>query len=139
MLRAKRLCAALCLLCLASTALAQDPRMIAVQSAARVWLAYVDRGDAQGAWKAAGKKFQGTLSLELWTAELKKAQDGLGRVTQRTVGPVRFESSFPGLPDGDYAQVLFRTSFEKKPGAGEVLTLEREADGQWRVVGYFPR
>lgn len=140
MLRVIRLCAALCvLLCLASPAIGQDPRTIAVQSAARAWLAYVDRGDAQGAWKAAGKKFQATLTAEAWAAQLKKAQDKIGRATQRTVGPTRFESSIAGLPDGDYAQILFRTRFAKKPDAGEVLTLEREADGQWRVVGYFPR
>jgi hypothetical protein len=139
MLRLMRLCAVLCLLCLASAALGQDPRTIAVQSAARAWLGDIDRGDAQGAWKAASKKFQAALSAEAWAAELNKAQDKLGRATQRTVGPTRFASSFPGLPDGDYAQILFRTVFAKKPDAGEQLTLEREADGQWRVVGYFPR
>jgi hypothetical protein len=139
MLRMMRLCAALCLLCLASAALAQDPRTIAVQTAARAWLAHVDRGDAKSAWNAAGKKFQAAMPAETWTAQLKKAQDKLGRATQRTVGPARFQSSFPGLPNGDYAEILFRTVFAKKADAGEKLTLEREADGQWRVVGYFPR
>jgi hypothetical protein len=139
MLRMMRLWAALCLVCLASAALAQDPRVTAAQSAARTWLAYVDRGDAKAAWNAAGKKFQSALPAETWASELKKAQDKMGRSTQRTVGPTRFQSSFAGLPDGEYAQILFRTVFSKKADAGEVLTLEREADGQWRVVGYFPR
>jgi uncharacterized protein DUF4019 len=134
-----RLVAALCLACVAVAALAQDPRTIAVQTAARAWLAFIDKGDAQGAWSAAGKKFQASLSDSAWAAELKNAQDKIGRATQRTVGPARFESKFPGLPDGDYAQILFRTNFSKKPDGREQLTLEREADGQWRVVGYFPR
>ena len=134
-----RLCAALCLACVAVSAFAQDPRTSALQSAARAWLAYIDRSDAQGAWKAAGRKFQAALSADQWAAELKKAQDRMGMATQRTVGPARFLSSVAGLPDGDYAQILFRTSFNKKPDGGEQLTLEREADGQWRVVGYFPR
>jgi uncharacterized protein DUF4019 len=134
-----RLIAALCLACAAVTALAQDPRTVAVQTAARAWLALIDKGDAQGAWNAAGKKFQGSMPASAWAAELKKAQDKIGPATQRTVGPTRFESTFPGLPDGDYAQILFRTAFSKKQDGGEQLTLEREADGQWRVVGYFPR
>ena len=134
-----RLCAALCFLCLASSALGQDPRTITVQTAARAWLAYVDRDDTKGAWNAAGKKFRAAVPAETWAAQLKKARDMLGRATQRTVGPTRFQSSFPGLPEGDYVQILFRTVFAKKPDAGEVLTLEREPDGQWRVVGYFPR
>ena len=134
-----RLCAALCLMCLAIDAWAQDPRTIAVQTAARAWLAFIDKGDAQGAWNAAGKKFQTALTAEAWAAELKAAHSKMGRATQRTIGPARFESSFPGLPEGQYAQILFRTSFAKKPEGREQLTLEREADGQWRVVGYFPR
>ena len=134
-----RLCAALCLVCLAIGASAQDPRTIAVQSSARAWLAFVDKGDAQGAWNAAGKKFQSTMTAAAWETELRRAQDKMGKPTRRTVGPARFESSFPGLPNGEYAQILFRTSFARQPDGREQLTLEREADGQWRVVGYFPR
>jgi hypothetical protein len=139
MLRILRLCAALCLVCVAISASAQDPGTIAVQTAARAWLALIDKGDAQGTWNAAGKKFQSALSAAAWADELKKAQDQMGKPTRRTIGPTRFESSFPGLPNGEYAQILFRTSFAKKQDGGEQLTLEREADGQWRVVGYFPR
>jgi len=134
-----RLCAALCLVCLAIGASAQDPRTIAVQTAARTWLALVDKSDAQGAWNAAGRKFHATLSAEAWAMQLKALQDKMGRATRRTVGPARFATSFPGLPDGQYAQILFRTSFAKKPEGREQLTLEREADAQWRVIGYFPR
>ena len=134
-----RLLAALFAMSLAGGALAQDPRTIAVQSAARNWLAFVDRGDAQGAWDAAGKKFQASRSEQVWADELKNARSDLGRLQQRTVGPTRFPQSMPGIPDGEYAQILFRTSFANKPNSSEQLTLEREADGQWRVIGYFPR
>ncbi len=134
-----RLGGALCLMCVAGSALAQDPRTIAVQSASRAWLALVDRGDAQAAWNAGGKKFQAALTAPLWEAELKKEQSRNGRATQRTVGPTRFQSRLAGMPDGEYAQILFRTSFANRSNGSETLSLEREADGQWRVIGYFPR
>jgi hypothetical protein len=134
-----RFVAALCLVCLAGGAAAQDPRTTAVQGAARSWLEYVDRGDAQGAWNAAGKKFQQAVTPALWADQLQKAQAQLGKLQQRTVGPARFQKSIPGMPAGDYAQLLFRTIFANKPDASESVTLEREADGQWRVIGYFPR
>jgi Protein of unknown function (DUF4019) len=35
--------------------------------------------------------------------------------------------------------VLFRTAFEKKTDAAETVTLEREPDGKWRVIGYTIR
>src|SRR5258708_31488952 len=50
------LLAALCLTCVVGVALAQDPNVIAAQTAARQWLAFVDRGDVQTSWGAAGKK-----------------------------------------------------------------------------------
>jgi hypothetical protein len=134
-----RLVAALCVMCVAGSALAQDPRTIAVQTAARDWLEIVDTGNAKAAWDAAGKKFGTTLNESLWTDEIKKEQARLGKMQRRTVGPTRFQNKIPGLPNGEYAQILFRTSFANKPNAIESLTLEHEADGRWRVIGYFPR
>jgi Protein of unknown function (DUF4019) len=138
-LLALRLFAALLAMGLAAAALAQDPRTIAVQSAARAWLAFVDRGDGRGAWDAAGKKFQAAMTPELWATELGKQQVEYGKAVERTVGPTRFQNTIPGMPDGQYAQILFRTRFANKPDGTELLTLEREPDGQWRVIGYFPR
>ena len=138
-LLALRLLAALLAMGLATAALAQDPRTIAVQSAARAWLAFIDSGDARGAWNAAGKKFQSALTAELWATELGKQQGQDGRPVERTIGPTRFQNKIPGTAEGEYAQILFRTRFAKKPDGTESLTLEREADGQWRVIGYFPR
>jgi hypothetical protein len=123
----------------AGTASAQDPRTIAVQTAGREWLALVDRGDAQASWNAAGKKFQAAMTVAQWTEAMKTEQPRLGAVSRRTVGPARFQTSLPGSPDGDYAQVLFSTVFANKPNGRETLTMEREADGKWRVIGYFPR
>ena len=136
----RRLAAALlCLVCAAGVARAQDPRVTAAQVAAREWLAFVDRGDAQTSWGAASKKFQAAISVTVWADALKKAQAQFGVVTRRTAGPTRFQTTLPGSPDGEYAQLLFSTSFANKANGRETLTMEREADGKWRVVGYFPR
>jgi hypothetical protein len=123
----------------ASAARAQDPRTIAVQAAAREWLVFIDAGDAQASWGAAGKKFHGAIAVAVWASALKTEQARLGRVLRRTVGPTRFQTKLPGNPDGEYAQVLFNTAFANKGDGRETLTLEREEDGKWRVIGYFPR
>jgi len=133
------LLAALCLTCVAGVALAQDPNVIAAQTAARQWLAFVDRGDAQTSWGAAGKKFQSANSVAAWADGLKKARARLGTVTRRTAGPTRFQTTLLGSPDGEYVQLLFSTSFANKANGRETLTMEREADGTWRVIGYFPQ
>ena len=137
--RLGRLVAALWLACAASGAvLAQDPRVSAVQVAAREWLVWVDRGDTQTSWGAAGKKFQAVISPTVWADALKKEQERMGTVTRRTVGPTRFQTTLPGSPDGEYAQILFSTAFANNANGRETLTMEREADGKWRVIGYLP-
>jgi len=130
---------ALTLLCWAATAAAQDPASTTVQRVARDWLALTDAGNAAGSWDAAARQFKGAMPRERWIESLTKARDPLGKLEQRTVLSTTFANSFPGAPDGTYAIVLFRTSFAKKADAAESVTLERESDGAWRVVGYFIR
>ena len=125
------------LLLAATVAQAQDPRASTVQSVARQWLALADTYDAQATWKAAGERFQQALSLERWADGLEKQRKPGGRVLQRTVAATTFSSSFSGLPEGgNYALVRFRTSFENRTVIEEDVTLEQEAGGAWKVIGY---
>jgi hypothetical protein len=130
---------AIALACWSTLAVAQDPVATTVQHVARDWLALTDRGDGAASWDAAASQFKKALPRERWTDSLKKARDPFGALAQRTVLSTTFATSFPGAPDGNYAMVLFRTSFAKKTDATETVTLEREGDGAWRVVGYFIR
>jgi len=118
---------------------AQDARETSVQRAARDWLAIIDRGDYVASWNAAGSKFRLAITPERWSESVTAVRGPLGPLVQRSVLKTTFTRSFPGVPDGDYALVVFRTAFEKKAEGDETVTLEHEADGQWRVVGYFIR
>ena len=118
-------------------AAAQDAQSVGAQKAARDWLALTDFGDAKGSWSAAGAKFRAATPADGWGGALKKVRDPLGAVTARAVQATRFEKAIDGFPPGDYVIVLFRTSFAKREAGHETVTLEREADGQWRVIGYL--
>lgn len=118
---------------------AQDPRASLVQETARAWLADTDRGDAAQSWNNAGKQFRNAITVDRWTESLKKVRPPLGPMSQRAVLATQFRKSIPGAPDGEYAIVVFRTTFAKKLDARETLTLEHEPDGVWRVIGYFIR
>lgn len=118
---------------------AQDPAATIVQKAARDWLALSDRGDASASWSAAAKLFQNAITVERWAEGFKKVRSPLGPVAERTMLSTQFTKSFQGAPDGDYALLVFRTNFANKTDARETVTLQREADGNWRVVGYFIR
>jgi len=43
----------------------------------------------------------------------------------------------PNRPKGDFMTVVFRADFGKRGVGTESLTLEREPDGKWRVIGYL--
>ena len=75
------------------------------------------------------------MNLEEWKLAMQKVRTPLGTVQQRTVFNTEFDNSFPGAPTGVYAHVEFRTAFARKSG-GETVSLEREADGNWHVIGY---
>jgi hypothetical protein len=129
--------------CLSATgtgsALAQDPRATAAQKEARSWLALTDRGDALASWSATGKQFQNAISADKWADSLKQVRPPLGALVERTLLSTQFTTSFQGAPDGDYVLLVFRSSFAKKIDSRETVTLEHEADGAWRVIGYFIR
>jgi hypothetical protein len=124
-------------LLLAGFASAQDPRASAAQAAARQFVALADRGDAKASWQSAGQQFRDGMTELRWARMLEIVRPPLGAVVDRALLSTEFIRTFPGAArEGDYAIVQFRTSFAKRTGARESLTLEREGDGAWRVVGY---
>jgi hypothetical protein len=127
---------AVAMLALAPLAAAQDARSVLVQKTARDWLALADKDDGAGTWKAAGKKFQESMSSLQWSQALVQVRMPIGKTIQRTMVSTTFDKSFAGAPEGDYAHVEFRTSFEGRPDGHETISLERESDGVWRVIGY---
>ena len=127
--------AALAASSIAPASLAQDPRALQAQEAAREWLALADRQDADAARSAAGAKFRDALAADRWRDALRSVRGPLGEVTQRTAVSTQLTRTLSGQPDGDYALVAFRTSWSGKPVGRELVSLEYES-GRWRVIGY---
>jgi Protein of unknown function (DUF4019) len=140
-MRAHRvLLAALVALLVTGTAIAQDPRASAAQKAAREFLALTDRDSGPASWAAAGKQFQEAIAVERWTQSLRAVRAPLGALVERTLISTQLTKNFPGAPrEGEYVLLVFRSGFEKRAVGEESLTLEREADGVWRVIGYVIR
>jgi len=124
-------------LIVAGVASAQDPRAGMAQVAARDWLAKADNLDAPGSYAAAGGKFREPITLAQWSAAIAQVRTPLGDVSQRAVVETAFDKvKSDGGADVEIVMLRFRTTFAKKAEATEVLTLEHEADGVWRVIGY---
>jgi hypothetical protein len=126
---------ALLLALFAQPAFAQDAKAIAAQAAARSWLALTDQQDAKASYEAADPKFKSSMTLERWTEGLTNIRGPLGRIDRRTVTTTKFTTKLRGFPPGDYAIVVFRSTYSLRQ-MQETVTLDLDSAGAWRVVGY---
>ena len=135
----RKVLAALCawVFAYAVPAFAQDPQLSLAKTAALDWLALADAGDASGTYVNATQRFRATMPMENWAGVLKTARDNYGAVTSRTSIAVTRPEPSKDIPPGEFALVAFRTEFAKRSTGTETLTMEREPDGKWRVVGYM--
>ena len=87
-----------------------------------------------------GAQFRKAVSEKEWLVAYESERRPRGALKQRALYQTQFDTRLPGAPDeGEYAFLAFRTSFANSTDARETVTLERESDGVWRVIGYFIR
>lgn len=106
-------------------------------AAAKSWLALVDGGDHGRSWDEAASYFKANITRDAWTKMVAGVRGPLGKVRSRSVKVVKYATTLPGAPDGEYYVIQFATSFEGKDSAIETITPMKEKDGSWRVSGYF--
>jgi hypothetical protein len=119
------------------TSLAADKAEAAATRQAEAWLALVDQGKYGEAWEATSKLFQGAVTRAAWAEKIGGVRGPLGKVLSRRVKSERPTTRLPGAPDGKYVVIQFATSYENKKQAVETVTPMLEADGSWKVSGYF--
>src|SRR4029453_2845375 len=90
---------------------AQDPRASEAQAVALAWLGFPADNNAEASWASSGTKFRNAITAERWKEGLAKLRVPLGTMQRRTLHEATFARVIPGLPDGDYALLRFRTLF----------------------------
>jgi hypothetical protein len=133
----RRVLAAMAVSLVALPALAQDPRRNEAVSAARDWLVLLDKHDVKQMYATSGKRFREGISQEKWSEVAESGRQQFGAVKSRTLLGAESPPETPNRPKGDFMTVVFRADFEKRGVGSESLTLEREDDGKWRVIGYL--
>ncbi|MBB5710504.1 helix-turn-helix domain-containing protein [Sphingomonas xinjiangensis] len=106
--------------------------------AARAWIRLVDDQRWAESWRQAGQLFTSQLTEAGWVAAVRPVREPLGAVSSRALQTVTNTSKLPGVADGSYQVIEFRTSFAARPNAVETVTVAREG-AAWKVVGYFIR
>ncbi len=101
------------------------------------WLAVIDNGQYADSWDDAADYMKNIMTKDKWEAVIKSVREPLGKVESRVVRGKTYTTQVPGAPDGEYVVIEYNTDFENKKGAIETVTPKLEADGTWKVSGYF--
>ncbi len=120
-------------------AAAQDPRTSEAHAATLAWLALADADDGAGTYREAAQRFRDAITQEQWNSSLKEVRTKNGKTVRRTFVGAHTPQPGKDTPPGDYILVLFRTEFAQRDQATETVTLQRDPDGKFRVVGYLIR
>ena len=133
----RRMLAAMALSAIVMPAFAQDPLRNEAVGAARDWLVLLDKHDIKQLYATSGKRFREGISEEKWSQVAEAGREQFGAVKSRTLLGAESPPDTPNRPKGDFMTVVFRADFGKRGVGTESLTLEREPDGKWRVIGYL--
>jgi Protein of unknown function (DUF4019) len=109
----------------------------AAQKSAEQWLALVDAGSFAESWKTAAGFFQAAVPQDQWGHTIATVRGPLGDLVSRKLKSAHYTKSLPGAPDGEYVVLQFDTSFANKKTTVETVTPMLDADGTWKVSGYY--
>lgn len=104
---------------------------------AQAWLTLLDEGKDEQSWQQAAKPFQAGITKDKWIESIKSVRKPLGKCKSRDLLSATYTTSVPGAPEGQYLVIQYEAAFENKQQAIETVTPMLEADGTWRVSGYF--
>jgi hypothetical protein len=117
----------------------KDPKELKdLQDSAKISQSFVEQLDAADfgkSWSAASSYFQAAISQEEWETGMNTARKPLGKMIKREIADQRTAKDPENLPKGDYMVIFYKTSFDKKERAYELVTLVKE-DNEWKVLTY---
>ena len=121
----------------ASARASDDAATAQAQAASLEWLALVDAGNYAKSWDAAATLFKSKVTKSEWESAVGAAREPLGAQKERKLESAEYTERLPGVADGEYVVITYHTSFANRSAATETITPTRDADGHWRVAGYF--
>ena len=115
---------------------ATEPNVDDARKVAEEWLALVDAGKYDDSWSAAASYFRSEVPKAVWAMSAGAARAPLGAIESRTLNAAEATRKLPGAPEGDYVVLVYDATFASGH-ARETVTPMRDADGHWKVAGYF--
>lgn len=103
----------------------------------QIWLELVDSEKYTDSWESAAGYFKSLISKEKWQETIIAVRKPFGETISRKLDSHRYSTSLPGVPDGEYVVIQYKTLFKNKENAIETITPMLDKDGKWRISGYY--
>ena len=114
-----------------------DDDLLSASAAALKWLRLVDSGKYRDSWRQMSAFARGEISADDFVQKLSDARGPLGQATSRKLSRSTPAAQVQGGPDGEYVVLEFDSEFANGMALTERVTPVREADGSFRVSGYY--
>jgi hypothetical protein len=108
-------------------------------AAARRWVALVDAGKYEASWDSAAALFRAALTKAQWVPAVGQAREPFEPFGARALLTSRYTRTLPNAPPGEYVILTYRTGVGAGRSVLETIVPMKDADGSWRVSGYFVR
>jgi hypothetical protein len=112
-------------------------RLQGSEQAATELLRLLDGGRYPESWAGASAAFRKGIARDDWAREAANARTPLGTLGSRKLRTLSYATALPNLPAGNYVTLVYDSHFPNKTGVAETVIATREADGVWRLAGYF--
>lgn len=106
------------------------------ERAANAWFELIDGKNYAESYDEAATFFKTMVDKTEWIKTLRNLRGMLGEVVSRKLISAKRANKMSGAPDGEYVILTYRTKFDKKADAREVIVPMLDKDGKWRVSGY---
>ncbi len=104
--------------------------------AAVAWLAIIDSGQYGKSWDAAAEVFKTGVTQSQWESMVAPVRGKVGNLVTRKPSSVKYVRDLPNAPPGEYVVIQYSTQFERGLFT-ETVTPMKQADGSWKVSGYY--
>lgn len=114
-----------------------DPKVAAARAAAESFLKLIDAGQFDKAYGLCAVALKQKAKQDMFVGAMSGLRSKLGANTLRNFFSATPKTELPGAPKGKYVVLMYVSDFAKQKGLRELITPMQEADGSWKVAGYY--
>ncbi len=109
----------------------------AVRETGAGWLEKLDKGWYNQCYDESSSYLKTQITIDNWMNNMNSFRKPLGPASKRKELNMFFETELPNSPQGEYVIIQYGTVILEKQAIIETLALMKEADGSWKISGYF--